>query len=144
MIEKGDFMRIRNVKNKDKILASSRYFLKNYQNYKGKFHTLFQNTNPLYIEIGMGKGKFLMENAKTHPDINYIGIEKQDSIVARALQKIEEENLSNLYIIRANALEIDTIFSQEVDRIYLNFSDPWPKIRHHSRRLTSKIFLVIF
>ncbi len=134
-------MRIRNVKNKQEIMKGSLYFLENAKEYSGSFQSLFPKVQPLYIEIGMGKGKFLLENAKAHPDINFIGIEKQDSIVALALKKIDEEQIDNLRIIRLNALEIDEVFSKEVDRLYLNFSDPWPKVRHHSRRLTSKIFL---
>lgn len=88
----------------------------------------------------MGKGQFIRENARRYPDINFIGIEKYDSVVAKCLPKIDE-NLKNLAIVRMDALEIDQVFSHEVDRIYLNFSDPWPKKRHHLRRLSSRIFL---
>ncbi len=134
-------MRIRNVKNKQEIMEKSFYFLENPKDYKGRLQELFPKRQPLYVEIGMGKGKFLLENAKRHPEINYIGIEKQDSVLALALKKLEEEKLDNLRVICLNALEIDEVFSHEVDRIYLNFSDPWPKSRHHSRRLSSRIFL---
>ena len=89
----------------------------------------------------MGKGKFIMENALKNKNINYIGIERFDNVLARALPKLEEKNIENLYIIRINALELDEVFDHEIDRIYLNFSDPWPKKRHHERRLTSKTFL---
>lgn len=140
-MECDNVMRIRNVKNKQKIIEGSSYFLENPVNYRGCFQSLFSKVQPLYVEIGMGKGKFLLENAKRHPEINFIGIEKQDSVVALALKKMENEKLDNLLIIRLNALEIDQVFFHEVDRLYLNFSDPWPKSRHHSRRLTSKIFL---
>ena len=133
-------MRIRNVKNKEQILENSKYLVKNPKENIGKWNKLFNNNNPIYIEIGMGKGKFIIENAKVYKDINFIGIERFDSIVAKALPKIEE-GINNLLIIRMNALEIDEVFFNEVDRIYLNFSDPWPKVRHHSRRLTSNIFL---
>lgn len=122
-------------------MASSSYFLEDPYNYCGRFQSLFPKEQPLYVEIGMGKGKFLLENAKRHPYINFIGIEKQDSVVALALKKIEEEHIDNLLVIRLNALEIDQVFCHEIDRLYLNFSDPWPKSRHHARRLTSKIFL---
>ena len=88
----------------------------------------------------MGKGKFIIENAKKYPNINFIGIERFDSILAKALPKIDN-GINNLLIIRMNALEIDELFDKEIDRIYLNFSDPWPKVRHHNRRLTSEIFL---
>lgn len=112
----------------------------NYKENIGKWHEVFKNNNPIYIEIGMGKGKFIIENALNNPDINYIGIEKYDSVVARALEKIKEV-IPNLVIIRMNALEIDEVFSKEVSKIFLNFSDPWPKARHSDRRLTSHIFL---
>lgn len=133
-------MRLRNVKNKEEILNSSTFLVKNPKNYCGKWSSYFNNSNPIYIEIGMGKGQFIRENAKRYPDINFIGIEKYDSVVAKCLPKIDE-NLKNLAIVRMDALEIDQVFSHEVDRIYLNFSDPWPKKRHHLRRLSSRIFL---
>ena len=133
-------MRIRNVKNKEEILNNSKYLIQNPKDYIGKWNSVFNNDNPIYIEIGMGKGKFIIENAKKYPNINFIGIERQDSILVRSLQKIVED-IPNLVIVRMNALIIDEVFSKEVSRIYLNFSDPWPKKRHHFRRLTSNIFL---
>ncbi len=133
-------MRIRNVKNKEEILKNSKYVISNPTDYKGKWNTLFKNNNPIYIEIGMGKGKFIRENAKKYKDINFIGIERQDSIIAKSVLNLEED-IPNLLIVRMNALVIDEVFLKEVDRVYLNFSDPWPKVRHHSRRLTSNIFL---
>ena len=134
------FVRLRNVKNKDEILNGSSYLIKEPEILKGKWNGLFNNNNPIYIEIGMGKGKFIIENASRYPNINFIGIEKYDSVVAKCLPKIPD-NLNNLYIIRGDALNIDKMFEHEVDRIYLNFSDPWPKVRHSSRRLSSKVFL---
>lgn len=133
-------MRIRNVKDKEKILSSCEQLISNPKGRCGQWSELFKNNNPLYIEIGMGKGKFIIENAKKYPNINFVGIEKYDSIMVRAIQKLDQK-LDNLVFIRMNALEIDEVFSKEIDRIYLNFSDPWPKVRHHFRRLTSKIFL---
>ena len=133
-------MRLRNLKNKEEIIENSEYVIKNPTEYKGKMNSLFKNDNEIHIEIGMGKGKFIVENAKKNPNINYIGIEKQDNILARSVKNIES-GLPNLKILRLNALDIDEVFSKEVSRIYLNFSDPWPKSRHHDRRLTSKIFL---
>lgn len=133
-------MRLRNVKNKEDIMNNSNYLVKNYYDFKGNWKELFGNDNPIYIEIGMGKGKFIIENAKMYPDINFIGIEKYDSVIAKGLQKIPD-GLNNLFMIRADALDIDEIFFKEIDRVYLNFSDPWPKNRHHLRRLSSKIFL---
>ena len=133
-------MRLRNVKNKDEILGASPYLVKNPLENVGKWKKVFGNDKPIYIEIGMGKGKFIIENALRYPDINFIGIEKFDSVLARCLPKIPE-GLDNLLIVRMDALNIENVFSNEIDRIYLNFSDPWPKARHHLRRLSSKVFL---
>lgn len=133
-------MRLRNVKNKSIIMEESNYLVKNPFEYKGKWNTYFNNDNPIYIEIGMGKGKFIIENALQNKDINFIGIEKYDSVIARALQKVPE-GVNNLAMIRLDALNIDEVFSREVDHIYLNFSDPWPKKRHSDRRLSSSVFL---
>lgn len=112
----------------------------NPKEYKGKWNTLFNNDNPIYIEIGMGKGDFIIEHAKRYKDINFIGIEKFDSVIVRAIEKVPED-LNNLKLIRMDAKEIDEVFDKEIDRIFLNFSDPWPKKRHHDRRLTSHLFL---
>lgn len=133
-------MRLRNVKNKEEILSNSSYFISNGEKYIGKWSELFGNNNPIYIEIGMGKGKFIIENAIKYPDINFIGIEKYDSVIAKCLPKIPD-GLNNLVILRLDALNIDKLFSHEISRIYLNFSDPWPKVRHSLRRLSSKVFL---
>lgn len=133
-------MRLRNVKNKAIIMDNSLYLVKDYYELKGKWNKYFKNNNPIYIEIGMGKGQFVIENAIKYPNINFIGIEKYDSVIAKALKKIPD-GLNNLAMIRANALDIDQIFDHEIDHIYLNFSDPWPKNRHHLRRLTSRVFL---
>lgn len=134
-------MRQRNVKNKDIIINNSRYIVSSPSNYIGCWHQIFQNNQPIYIEIGMGKGNFIISNAKKYPNINFIGIEKFDSIMALALKKIEVENLPNLRVIRMDANCLDEVFHHEVEKIYLNFSDPWPKKRHASRRLTSDYFL---
>ena len=133
-------MRLRNVKNKQEIMDNSSFLINNPTMYKGKWNELFGNTNPIYVEIGMGKGKFIIENAVKYPNINFIGIERYDSVVAKCLPKIPNE-IKNLFIIRMNALDIDQVFDKEIDRIYLNFSDPWPKVRHSFRRLSSKVFL---
>lgn len=133
-------MRLRNVKNKEEIMASSSYLILDAKQYIGSWNKLFENDNPIYIEIGMGKGNFIIENSLRYKNINFIGIEKYDSVVSRCLQKIPD-NINNLKIIRMNALEIDEVFRNEIDLIYLNFSDPWPKKRWHKRRLTSEVFL---
>ena len=133
-------MRLRNVKNKKEIMDNSLYLIKNPCDYKGKWKELFGNDNPIYIEIGMGKGKFIIDNAIHYPNINFIGIEKYDSVIAKGLQKIPA-GLNNLVMVRFDALGIEDLFDKEIDRIYLNFSDPWPKKRHHLRRLSSRVFL---
>ncbi len=134
-------MRQRNVKNKKEIINNSKYIILNPSEYIGSWNKLFDNDNPIYIEIGMGKGDFILENAIKYPNINFIGIEKYDSIMALAIKKIEDSALTNLKLIRMDALNILDIFNKEIDKIYLNFSDPWPKERHAKRRLTSPVFL---
>ena len=136
-------MRLRNVKNKEEILNNSKLLILDYKKYKGKWNKVFDNNNPIYIEIGMGKGDFILENALTYPSINFIGIEKYDSVIARAIEKVEgrEELPKNLRLIRMDAKEIEEVFHKDINRIYLNFSDPWPKKRHSERRLTSNTFL---
>ncbi|MBQ9072041.1 MAG: tRNA (guanosine(46)-N7)-methyltransferase TrmB [Bacilli bacterium] len=133
-------MRLRNVKGASAIIESSDYIIKDYKEYKGKYKELFNNDNPIHIEIGMGKGDFIIGMAKKYPKINFIGIEKFDSVIVRAIEKIDEE-IPNLKLIRMDATEIEEVFDKEIDCIYLNFSDPWPKKRHADRRLTSLKFL---
>ena len=134
-------MRLRNVKGASKRIEQSPYIINNYKDYKGNFSSLFLNNNPINIEIGMGKGLFIINMAKNNPDINYIGIEKFDSVMVRAIEKLESENIPNLKLIKMDAEKVDEIFNQEIDKVYLNFSDPWPKDRHEKRRLTSSNFL---
>ena len=133
-------MRLRNVKNKELIIDSCDILIKDPASFKGKWLSLFDNTNPIYIEIGMGKGDFLIVNAKKFPYFIFIGIEKYDSVIVRAIEKLPE-SINNLKFVRMDARNIKEIFNKEIDRIYLNFSDPWPKDRHERRRLTSKEFL---
>jgi tRNA (guanine-N7-)-methyltransferase len=134
-------MRLKNVKNKNDIIEKCNYIVKQPEQYKGNWNKLFNNNNYIYIEIGMGKGQFIIENAIKCPNINFIGIEKYDSVIARASQKANEYELKNLRLIRYDAINIEKIFDHEINRIYLNFSDPWPKKRHAKRRLTSDVFL---
>ena len=133
-------MRLRNVKNKEELINSSNYLVQDPYKYNGKWNEVFDNNKPIYIEIGMGFGKFITENARKYPDINFIGIEKQDKVLARCLPKLDSD-IPNLKVLRLDALEIDKVFSKEIDRIFLNFSDPWPKNRHSDRRLSSHVFL---
>lgn len=135
-------MRLRNIPGSREAIAESRWCIQEPEQYKGNWRQIFENSNPIHIEIGMGKGQFLMTLAKQNPQINYIGIEKYSSVLLRALQKMEEEPLNNIRFIRMEAENICDIFQEhEIDKIYLNFSDPWPKDRHAKRRLTSRQFL---
>lgn len=134
-------MRLKNVKNAKNIVNSSNYIVENPGEHKGNWNKVFDNDKEIYIEIGMGKGDFIIGMAKLYPNINFIGIEMFDSVMARAVQKLEEENIPNLKLIRMDANEIENVFDKEIDRIYLNFSDPWPKNRHSKRRLTSHTLL---
>ena len=137
-------MRLGNVKNSQERLEQSPYFIKNPKEYKGKWHTLFKNQNPIHLEIGTGKGNFLITMAKKYPEINFIGMEKFSSVLLRATEKVENESLPNLYFICEDAKEIQEIFDHEISTIYLNFSDPWPKKRHEKRRLTSRNYLSLY
>ena len=134
-------MRLKNIKGASEKILLGKYFINNPTEYKGKWHELFKNNNPIYIEIGMGKGNFIIKNALDNPNINYIGIEMYDSVILRAVEKTNELELNNLYLIRMDARLIEEVFDKEIDLIYLNFSDPWPKDRHAKRRLTSPRFL---
>ena len=134
-------MRLRNVKGAKEIINNSKYIILDYEKYKGKFNEIFDNDNPICIEIGTGKGKFIKSLALSNPNVNYIGIEKYDSVLVRALEKVENEEINNLRFLRMDATEISDVFDKEIDTIYLNFSDPWPKARHANRRLTSMCFL---
>ncbi len=137
-------MRLRNVKNAYEIVNNSNYVIKNPEQYIGKYKELFNNDNPINIEIGMGKGDFIIGMAKKYPNINFIGIEKYESVMVRAIEKLENIDLPNLKLIRMDAINIDKVFNKEINTIYLNFSDPWPKKRHAKRRLTSEIFLKLY
>lgn len=140
-------MRLRNIPGAKDAITESRYVIQNPAEWKGKWNQCFAKEQPLHIEVGMGKGRFLMDMAKLHPEINYIGIEMYDSVLLRALQKRERmeetgEKLENLMFMCIDARLLPEIFEKgEVQKVYLNFSDPWPKARHAKRRLTSREFL---
>ena len=134
-------MRLRNIKGAEEFIASSEFVIQTPEEYKGKWNTFFGNDNPIHIEIGMGKGKFIHAMAEQNPGINYIGIEMYSSVLYRAIEKRQQTECSNLYFIRMDAKNLTEVFDKaEIDRIYLNFSDPWPKDRHAKRRLTSRQF----
>lgn len=135
-------MRLRNIKGAEQFIEESIYVVHDPEEHKGKWNLFFQNQNPLHIEIGMGKGRFIHTLASRNQSVNYIGIEMYSSVLYRAIEKRQETDLSNLYFIRMDAKCLCDVFeSGEADRIYLNFSDPWPKERHAKRRLTSPLFL---
>lgn len=134
-------MRLKHIKDADKIIMASPYLINEPTKYKKKWNKLFNNNNDIEIEIGTGKGKFIISKALNNPNINYIGIEKYDSPLVSAVKKLEDINISNLKLICFDAYNINDIFDKEISKIYLNFSDPWPKKRHEKRRLTSKNFI---
>ena len=140
-------MRLRNIPGAKEVIENSPYVVHEPQKQKGQWSHVFENDHPIHIEVGMGKGRFLMDMAKIHPEVNYVGIEMYDSVLLRALQKREEYEqnegtLTNLYFMCIDARLLPEIFEKgEVEKIYLNFSDPWPKARHAKRRLTSRQFL---
>ena len=135
-------MRLRNVRGSRETIAADECVLHDPEEQraqKGRWHELFGNDHPIHIEVGMGKGQFIMTLAQQNPDINYIGIEKYSSVLVRALEKYHTYEGDNIFFLRMDAEEIADVFDEnEVGRIYLNFSDPWPKDRHAKRRLTSK------
>lgn len=134
-------MRLRNVPGAREVMVENQYVFTEPEGMKGTWSEVFNNDNPVRIEIGMGKGRFVSTLAQLNPDINYVGIEKYSSVLLRAVEKQDELNLPNLRFIRMDAEAITEVFDRgEVDRIYLNFSDPWPKDRHAKRRLTSRQF----
>lgn len=139
-------MRLRKVKGaKDLIHAHSKYIIDFQGTEVINIDTLFSKKQPVHLEIGMGKGQFIYTLARKYPNINFIGVERFDSVIVRALQKIIDEPLPNLFLIRTDATNLTTIFEENsFDRIYLNFSDPWPKDRHAKRRLTHRNFLRIY
>ena len=137
-------MRLRNIAGSREVIGRSPYVVQEEMQARcpGRWREIFGNSHPIHIEIGMGKGKFIHTMAKEHPEINYVGIEKYSSVLLRALQKMAQEELPNLKFLRMDAEDITGVFGPgEVDQIYLNFSDPWPKDRHAKRRLPSREFL---
>ena len=134
-------MRLRNVPGARETIIENQFSIQEPEQKKGKWAEVFGNDHPIHIEVGMGKGQFIIEMAKRNPEINYIGIEKYSSVLVRAVEKLEDFEQNNLRLIRMDAENINEVFGKdEVDRIYLNFSDPWPKDRHAKRRLTSRQF----
>jgi len=139
-------MRLRNKPwAKDKLQQYSNYVIQEPENSRGNWGEVFEKQQPLHIEIGTGKGQFITGMAKANPDINYIGIELQESVIVSALDRLIEAELPNCKLMNVNGAELDKYFeSGDVSRVYLNFSDPWPKTRHEKRRLTFKSFLEVY
>lgn len=135
-------MRLRNIRGAGEKIESSEFVVQNPKEMPNKWKECFGNEHPIHIEIGMGKGQFLHTMAKLNPEINYVGIEMYSSVLLRAIQKMEQDVVPNLKFICIDAKEVAEVFGKgEVDQIYLNFSDPWPKDRHAKRRLPSRQFL---
>ena len=138
-------MRLRHIKGAEEEIAESPYVVQDPQSLKGRWHEFFGNQNPIRIEVGMGKGQFILEQASRNPDVNFVGIEKYSTVLLKAIRKREQMELSNIYFLCEDARELAEIFGPgEVERSYLNFSDPWPKDRHAKRRLTSDRFLAVY
>lgn len=134
-------MRLKHIKGSEEVVKNSSVVIKKPENYKGKWKSVFANNHKIELEIGMGKGSFLIELARRNPCVNYIGVEKYPSVLLSALEVIQSEGLTNIKIICMDAYKIDEVFYKEISKLYLNFSDPWPKKRHEKRRLTSSVFL---
>jgi len=143
---RGVLMRLRNKPwAEDKLMEYPQYVVHEPENHRGKWSELFAVNQPLHIEIGTGKGRFITEMAKANPNVNYIGIELQKSVIISALDRLIEAELPNCKLMNVDAAELGKYFaSGDVDRVYLNFSDPWPKTRHEKRRLTFKSFLAVY
>ena len=138
-------MRLRHIPGSEQQIEESPFVISSPEEYRGQWKLFFGNDHPLHIEVGMGKGRFITELAAAHPDINYIGIERYSSVLLKAVEKRSLMFLPNLYFLCVDARTLPEIFSEgEVDRIYLNFSDPWPKDRHARRRLTSPQFMALY
>lgn len=137
-------MRYNIVKDADKILSNSSYLIKNPRDYKNKWSSLFGNNNPICLELGMGRGSFIIGMAKAHPNINYIGLELDKNQTASAINNIGSSNLKNLKIICADASNIIEFFGKEIDTVYLTFSEPWPKKQDERRRFTHVSYLKLY
>lgn len=132
------------VKNASGILNSSKYYVSNPTKYKGKWNDFFGNHNPIYLELGTGRGEFIIQMAKNYPNINFIGLELNESQIATAAKKLERENIKNLKLIKDDARNIVSIFGKEINTIYLTFSEPWPKKRDEKNRFTHESYLKLY
>ena len=138
-------MRLRHIPGSEEQIAESIYVVQAQEEKKGRWAQVFENENPIQVEVGMGKGKFLLELAKKNPDRNFVGVERYSTVLLKAIQKQEDLQLPNICFLRVDAEQLGDIFEKgEVEKIYLNFSDPWPKDRHAKRRLTSSRFMAVY
>lgn len=138
-------MRLRNIKNAKEKLTEFSDLVVPIAYFKENFKTIFNNDNPIYLEIGMGKGQFILKNALKYENINFVGLELQDSVILRAARKLAPYKLNNLKLLNLDATKLREIFPDaSISKIFLNFSDPWPKSRHEKRRLTSDEFLKLY
>ena len=132
------------VKNASGILNSSKYYVSNPTKYKGKWNDFFGNHNPIYLELGTGRGEFIIQMAKKYPEYNFIGLELNESQIATAAKKLERENIKNLKLIKDDDRNIVSIFGKEINTIYLTFSEPWPKKRDERNRFTHESYLKLY
>lgn len=139
-------MRLRNKPGAtEELLQHPTTVIQNAEMRKGKWHEVFGNNNPIHIEVGTGKGQFLTGMSQLHPNINYIGVEKYDSVIITALERIQEKKIQNFKLLNEDVINITNYFEPgELDRVYINFTDPWPKNRHEKRRLTYEGFLKMY
>ncbi len=137
-------MRYNIVKDANKIIDNSEYLIKNPENYKGKWKEVFGNNNPICLELGMGRGSFIIDMAKKHPNINYIGLELDKSQTATAIKTIGNQKINNLKMICKDAHDLLCFFGKEIDTIYLTFSEPWPKKQDEKKRFTHESYLKIY
>ncbi|MBE6156741.1 MAG: tRNA (guanosine(46)-N7)-methyltransferase TrmB [Firmicutes bacterium] len=137
-------MRYNVIKNADKIIKSSKHVINNPYENKNKWNKIFENENPICLELGMGRGNFIIEMAKKYPKINFVGIELYDSQMVAAVEKLQNASIKNLKLINCDAREIDKIFGKEIDTIYLTFSEPWPKKHDEKKRFTHESYLKLY
>lgn len=137
-------MRYNVIKDADKIINKSPYLVANPTGFKNKWASIFQNNNPIHLELGMGRGDFIINMAKTYPNINFIGLELYDSQMVKAVDRLKNMDLPNLKLINADAKEIDQFFGKEITTIYLTFSEPWPKKQDEKRRFTHEVYLRLY
>ena len=143
-------MRLRHIKGSEEFVASSPNTITDPETHRGHWAEVFGSDRPLHVEIGMGKGRFIRDMSRLNPDINYVGIERYESVIQKAIERKDREEAEigkrdNLFFVCMDAEKLAEVFAEgEVDRIYLNFSDPWPKARHEHRRLTSGRFMAVY